>query len=106
MRAIGVTSPQRFPTVPDIPTLAETGLPGYDVTSWYGLAFAAGTPAPIVEKTNKAMRELLATDAVRAQIVKVGALPKSSTPEELRKHIASEIDRWKAVREKAKIEQQ
>ena len=63
MRAIGVTSPQRFPTVPDIPTLAETGLPGYDVTSWYGLAFAAGTPAPIVEKTNKAMRELLATDA-------------------------------------------
>jgi tripartite-type tricarboxylate transporter receptor subunit TctC len=106
MRAIGVTSPQRFPTVPDIPTLAETGLPGYDVTSWYGLAFAAGTPAAIVDKTNKAMRELLATDAVRAQIVKVGALPKSSTPEELRAHIASEIDRWKAVREKANIEQQ
>jgi tripartite-type tricarboxylate transporter receptor subunit TctC len=106
MRAIGVTSPQRFPTVPDIPTLAETGLPGYDVTSWYGLAFPAGTPAPIVEKTNKAMRDLLATDAVRAQIVKVGALPRSSTPEELRKHIASEIDRWKAVRQKAKIEQQ
>jgi tripartite-type tricarboxylate transporter receptor subunit TctC len=106
MRAIGVTSPQRFPTVPDIPTLAETGLPGYDVTSWYGLAFPAGTPAAIVDKTNKAMRELLATDAVRAQIVKVGALPKSSTPEELRAHIASEIDRWKAVREKANIEQQ
>jgi len=106
LRAIGVTSPQRFPTVPDIPTLAETGLPGFDVTSWYGLAFPAGTPAPIVDKTNKAMRELLATDVVRAQIVKVGALPRSSTPEELRKHIASEIDRWKAVREKAKIEQQ
>jgi tripartite-type tricarboxylate transporter receptor subunit TctC len=106
MRAIGVTSPQRFPTVPDIPTLAETGLPGYDVTSWYGLAFAAGTPAAIVDKTNKAMREFLATDAVRAQITKVGALPKSSTPQELRAHIVSEIDRWKAVREKAKIEQQ
>ena len=106
MRAIGVTSPQRFPTVPDIPTLAETGLPGYDVTSWYGLAFPAGTPAPIVDKTNKAMRELLATDAVRAQIAKVGALVKSSTPDELRTHIVSEIDRWKAVREKAKIEQQ
>jgi tripartite-type tricarboxylate transporter receptor subunit TctC len=106
MRAIGVTSPQRFPTVPDIPTLAETGLPGYDVTSWYGLAFAAGTPAAIVDKTNKATREFLATDAVRAQITKVGALPKSSTPQELRAHIVSEIDRWKAVREKAKIEQQ
>ena len=106
MRAIGVTSPQRFPTVPDIPTLAETGLPGYDVTSWYGLAFPSGTPAAIVDKTNKAMRALLATDIVRAQIVRVGALPKSSTPEELRAHIVSEIDRWKAVREKANIEQQ
>ena len=59
LRAIAVTSPQRFPTVPDIPTFAESGLPGYDVTSWYGLAFPAGTPAAIVEKTNKAMRELL-----------------------------------------------
>ncbi len=106
MRAIAVTSPQRFPTVPDIPTLAETGLPGYDVTSWYGLSFPAGTPAPIVEKTNKAVRELLATDAVRAQIAKVGALVKSSTPEELKTHIAAEIERWKAVREKAGIQQQ
>jgi tripartite-type tricarboxylate transporter receptor subunit TctC len=106
MRAIGVTSLQRFPTVPNIPTLAESGLPGYDVTSWYGLSFPAGTPAPIVEKTNKAMRELLATDSVRAQIAKVGALVKSSTPDELRKHIVSEIDRWKAVREKAGIAQQ
>ena len=76
------------------------------MTSWYGLAFPAGTPAPIVEKTNKAMRELLATDTVRAQIVKVGALVKSSTPDELRDHIVSEIDRWKAVREKAGIQQQ
>jgi tripartite-type tricarboxylate transporter receptor subunit TctC len=106
LRAIAVTSKDRFPTVPDIPTFAETGLPGYDVTSWYGLAFAAGTPAPIVEKTNKAMRELLATDSVRAQIAKVGALVKSSTPDELRAHIVSEIDRWKAVREKAGIQQQ
>jgi tripartite-type tricarboxylate transporter receptor subunit TctC len=106
MRAIGVTSPKRFPTVPEIPTLAETGLPGYDVTSWYGLAFPSGTPAPIVERTNKALRELLATDTVRAQIVKVGALVQSSTPDELRSHIVSEIDRWKAVREKAGIQQQ
>jgi len=106
LRAIAVTSKDRFPTVPDIPTLAETGLPGYDVTSWYGLALPAGTPAPIVEKTNKAMRELLATETVRAQIAKVGALVKSSTPDELRAHIVGEIDRWKAVREKAGIQQQ
>ncbi len=106
LKAIAVTSPQRFPTVPNIPTFAETGLPGYDVTSWYGLAFPAGTPAPIVAKTNKAMRELLASDTVRAQILKVGALVKSSTPDELRTHIANEIEKWKKVREKAGIEQQ
>jgi len=106
LKAIAVTSPQRFATVPDIPTFAETGLPGYDVTSWYGLAFAAGTPDAIVAKTNKAMRELLATDGVREQILKVGALVKSSTPEELKAHIAGEIEKWKIVREKAGIEQQ
>src|SRR3954471_4233798 len=95
LKAIAVTSPQRFPTVPDIPTFAETGLPGYDVTSWYGLAFPAGTPEPIVTKTNQTMRELLASETVRAQILKVGALVKSSRPEELKSHVASEIEKWK-----------
>jgi len=106
LRAIAVTSPQRFATVPDIPTFAETGLPGYDVTSWYGLSFPAGTPDPIVTRTNKALQQILATDTVRAQILKVGALVRSSTPDELKAHIADEIVKWKAVREKAGIEQQ
>jgi tripartite-type tricarboxylate transporter receptor subunit TctC len=106
LRAIAVTSPQRFATVPDLPTFAESGLPGYDVTSWYGLSFAAGTPAPIVEKTNKAMRELLASAVVKEQILKAGALVRSSTPDELKAHIADEIAKWKSVREKAGIEQQ
>ena len=106
LRAIAVTSPERFATVPELPTFAESGLPGYDVTSWYGLSFAAGTPAPIVEKTNKAMRDLLASAAVKEQILKAGALVRSSSPDELKKHIADEIAKWKTVREKAGIEQQ
>jgi tripartite-type tricarboxylate transporter receptor subunit TctC len=106
LRAIAVTSPQRFPAVPDIPTFAESGLPGYDVTSWYGLSFPAGTPSGIVERANTALRSLLATEAVRTQILKVGALVRSSTPDELKAHIAEEITKWKAVREKANIEQQ
>ena len=89
-----------------MPTFAESGLPGYDVTSWYGLALPAGTPPPIVQKTNKAMVDLLAREAVREQILKVGALVRSSTPAELKTHIAGEIAKWKAVREKAGIEQQ
>jgi tripartite-type tricarboxylate transporter receptor subunit TctC len=106
LRAIAVTSAQRFATVPDIPTFAESGLPGYDVTSWYGLSFPAGTPNGIVERTNSAMRQLLATDAVRAQILKVGALVRSSTPDELKAHIADEIKKWNDVRTKANIQQQ
>jgi tripartite-type tricarboxylate transporter receptor subunit TctC len=106
LKAIGVTSPQRFPSVPDIPTFAESGLPDYDVTSWYGLSFPAGTPDAIVAKTNKAMRDLLATETVRAQILKVGALVRSSTPDELKTHIAAEITKWTRVRDKAGIEPQ
>ena len=103
MRAIAVTSPQRFPSVPDIPTFAESGLPGYDVTSWYGLSFPAGTPEPIVTKTNKAIRDALTTENVRGQILKAGALVRSSTPDELKAHIADEITKWKSVRDKAGI---
>jgi tripartite-type tricarboxylate transporter receptor subunit TctC len=106
LRAIGVTSAQRFFSVPDVPTFAESGLPGYDVTSWYGLALPAGTPAPIVKKLAEATRQALAREAVAQQIRTAGALPKSSTPEELRDHIASEIKRWTEVRDKAGIPQQ
>jgi len=106
LKAIAVTSPQRFPAVPNVPTFAESGLSGYAVTSWYGLALPAGTPAPIVEKITVATREALDRDKVKEQIVKVGALPKSSTPEELRRHIETEITRWQDVREKAGIQQQ
>jgi len=106
LKAIAVTSPQRFPSVPNVPTFAESGLPAYAVTSWYGLALPAGTPAPIVEKFTKALRQSLERKKIGEQITKVGALPKSSTPEELRKHIESEIGRWQQVREKAGIQQQ
>jgi tripartite-type tricarboxylate transporter receptor subunit TctC len=105
LRPVAVTSARRFPTVPDIPTFAESGLPGYDVTSWYGLAFPAGTPAAIVQRVNKEMHTLLAAETVRAQILKVGALVRSSTPDELKTHIEGEIVRWKTVREKAGIPQ-
>jgi len=106
LKAIAVTAPQRNPILPNVPTFAESGMPGYDVTSWYGVALPAGTPQPIVQKMNKAMVELLARDSVRDQILKLGAQNRSSTPGELKAHIAGEIAKWKTVREKAGIEQQ
>jgi tripartite-type tricarboxylate transporter receptor subunit TctC len=106
LKAIAVTSPQRFPSLPNVPTFIEAGLPDYAVTSWYGLALPAGTPKPIVDKVLGAMQKIMATDQMREQITKVGALPKTSTPEEMRDHITSEIARWEQVRQKAGIEQQ
>ena len=105
LKAIAVTSPARYPSLPDVPTFAESGLPGYDVTSWYGLAMAPGTPQPIVDKLNKALHEALSRPAIRKQISDIGAQPKSSTPEELSRHIAGEITKWQGVREKAGIPQ-
>jgi tripartite-type tricarboxylate transporter receptor subunit TctC len=106
LRAVAVTSPERFPSVPEAPTVAESGLPGYDVTSWYGLALPAGTPAPIIGKMTDGLRQALARESIGQQIRTAGALPKSSTPEELRDHVAREIARWSEVREKAGIPQQ
>ena len=105
LKAIAVTSPQRDPALPNVPTVIESGLPSFQVTSWYGLAFPAGTPQPIIDKMNKALHEVLAREGVRKQLIDVGATAATSTPEELKAHIVSEIAKWTAVREKAGIPQ-
>jgi tripartite-type tricarboxylate transporter receptor subunit TctC len=106
LRPIAVTSAQRFPALPEVPSFQESGVPGFDVTSWYGIAFPAGTPAPIVDKVNKAMRELLARDSVKKQIADIAITAKASTPAELGEHVAAEISKWKGVRDKAGIQPQ
>ena len=106
LKAIAVTSPERNPILPDVPTFAGAGMPGFDVTSWYGLSFPAGTSAAIVQRTHKAMQELLARDSVGKQVLTMGARVRGSTPDELRIHIAGELAKWKAVRQKAGIEQE
>jgi tripartite-type tricarboxylate transporter receptor subunit TctC len=106
LKAIAVTSPQPFPSMPEVPTFAASGLPGYDVTSWYGLALPAGTPAEIVDKMSKAVREALARESVRQQIINGGALPRTSTADELKQHVAAEIAKWEQVRDKAGMQPQ
>jgi tripartite-type tricarboxylate transporter receptor subunit TctC len=106
LKAIAVTSPERNPILPDVPTFKESGMPDYDVTSWYGIAFPSGTSPAIVQKTNDAMQNLLARETVGKRIAGLGARVRSSSPEELKAHIEAEIVKWKAVREKAGIEQE
>jgi len=106
LRALAVTSPTRYPALPDLPTVAESGLRAFQVMSWYGLAFPAGTPQAIIDKTNKALHEVLARKDIQAQLLKVGASAVTSTPDEMRQHVVNEIAKWTAVREKAGIPQQ
>jgi tripartite-type tricarboxylate transporter receptor subunit TctC len=106
LKLLAVAAPKRWPTIPNVPTVAESGVPGYEVTGWYGWLYPAGTPQAIVDKTNAALREVLARPDIRDQLAKVGAIVHVSSPAELSKHIADEIEKWKAVRDKAGIAQQ
>ncbi|MBB1623807.1 tripartite tricarboxylate transporter substrate binding protein [Achromobacter sp. UMC71] len=105
LRAIGVTSPQRLPAVPDVPTLAESGLPGFDVESWFGLMAPAGTPQAVVDRLNQAMNKALANPALQASYKQSGFYPPQppNTQETFAKMIASEIDKWGAVVKSADI---
>jgi tripartite-type tricarboxylate transporter receptor subunit TctC len=103
LRGLAVSSRERFALMPDIPTIHET-LPGIDVTSWLGLAAAAGTPRPIVERLNREMRASLAEPDIRERLASVGNTPMPSTPDEMQQRIASEIARWSKVVEERKIE--
>ncbi|HET9735225.1 MAG TPA: tripartite tricarboxylate transporter substrate binding protein [Burkholderiales bacterium] len=103
LNALAVTSATRFPGLPNVPTVAEAGLPGYDVTTWYALVFPARTPAAIVEKTRAALAAALAREDVQKQMHNAAFLPSQSTPAELAAHLKSEISRWGAVRDRAGI---
>ena len=104
LKAFAVTSPERYAALPELPTVAESGLPSFQVMSWYGLTMPAGTPEPVIAKMNKALHAVLAREDIRAALLRVGATAKTSTPEELRQHVINEIAKWNDVREKAGIE--
>jgi len=103
LTALAVTSSTRFPGLPNVPTAAEAGLPGYDVTTWYALVFPAGTPTAIVEKTRAALHSALAREDVQKLMFNAAFLPGESTPGQLAAHMRAEIARWGSVRDKAGI---
>ena len=104
LKILAVASPNRWPTIPDVPTVAEAGVPGYAVTTWYGWLYPAGTPQAVVDKTHAALKEILARPAIREQMSKSGALAVATTPAGFSKHMEDEIAKWKSVRDKAGLE--
>ncbi len=104
LKALAVTGKDRFPAVPDVPAAIESGLlPGYDVTTWYGLFAPRGTPPTVIAKLNKTLNESLASEEVKKRLVTVGVVVKSSTPQQFGDFMADEYKRWNAVREAAGI---
>lgn len=104
LKLIAVASGERWPTIPNVPTVAESGVPSYEVATWYGIVFPAGVPQAIVDKTSKALQEILARPAIQEQMKKGGALARFSTPAQFTRHLDDEIAKWKSVREKAGLE--
>jgi tripartite-type tricarboxylate transporter receptor subunit TctC len=82
---------------PDIPTLAESGLPGFDVTTWYGLMLPTGTPKEILDRLHAAAASALAHPAVKERFSATDLVPKSSSPEEFGAYVRSEIAKWAKV---------
>ncbi len=97
VRAIAVTSAERSPALPDLPTLQESGVPGYEVTSWYGVFAPAGTPAAIIGKLNSELAAALKAPAVTKRLVASGAEASGKGPADFAKHVSSEIRKWAEV---------
>ncbi|KQP41581.1 tripartite tricarboxylate transporter substrate binding protein [Pseudorhodoferax sp. Leaf274] len=97
LRAIAVTTAKRSPELPNVPTIAEAGVPGYEATSWFGLFAPAGTPAPIVAQLNKAIVKVLNTPDVKQKIAAQGGDVVAETPEQFAAFIKAETAKWGKV---------
>jgi tripartite-type tricarboxylate transporter receptor subunit TctC len=103
VRTLAVTSPKRTPDLPDVPTLAESGLPGFSVTPWSGVYATGGTPPAIVNQLNAEINRMVQQPEVRERFVSVGLIPIGGTPEALGDYLKSEIVRWTKVVKEAGI---
>ena len=97
LKALAVTTAKRSPLVPDLPTMAEAGLPGFDISTWYGFFAPAGTPPAIVAKWNADVTKILNSPDVRAKIVADGAEPSPNTPEQFAQMIAAELAKYAKI---------
>lgn len=97
LTAYAVTSPNRLPMLPDVPTVAEQGLPGYDSTGWFGVVAPAGTPAPIIARLNAEITAALNDNEIKASMRNMGVEPAGSSAEEFEAYIKSETQKWAKV---------
>lgn len=105
LKALGLTSVKRSTVLPGVPTIAESGVPGYEAKNWYGILAPAGVPKTIVAKLNAQINEILRAPDFAEAIAKQGAEVEGGTPEEFRKYLQSEIAKWTKVIKAAGVQQ-
>lgn len=97
LRALGVTGPERSPLMPDVPTIAEAGLPGYSFQTWFMAIAPAGTPQPIVDKLNASLNEALGLPALKERMIQEAYDPAPSTPAQARELLAGDMAKWSKI---------
>jgi tripartite-type tricarboxylate transporter receptor subunit TctC len=97
LHSLGVTTPQRSPIAPDLPTIAESGLPGYDVSTWFGVFVPGGTPRAVVNQLNQALGEIVKSRHMQERLARDGLTPVASTPEEFANEVARDTEKYGKV---------
>ena len=104
LRPLAVTSPERAVALPDVPTVAEAGVPGYEAVSWFGILAPAGTPEEIIDKLNTDIVAVIKKPEIQARLIELGTIPGGNTPEEFAAFIQAELEKWTKVITAAGIE--
>jgi tripartite-type tricarboxylate transporter receptor subunit TctC len=106
LKIIATATSKRFPAIPNVPTMMESGMPGFEVNGWYGLVYPAGVPKAVIDKTHDALNTVLSRDTVKKQLANIGAEAALSSPEEFGKLISEEVVRWREVAKTAGLQPQ
>jgi tripartite-type tricarboxylate transporter receptor subunit TctC len=97
IKALGVAAKERFSLLPEVPTMAEAGLPGYEIRVWYGFFVPAKTPRPIVDRLHQEITRALATEDVKSRLAAIGTQPAGNGPDEFRPIVQAELQKWAKV---------
>ena len=97
LKAIAVTGPKRLAALPDVPTVSENAMPGYEFMTWYGLAAPAGTPRPIIDRLNADLRKTMASPEVKEKLASIGGDLTVNSPDEFAAMLKSEVGRWQKL---------
>lgn len=103
VKALAVTTAERFPSLPDVPTVAESGVPGYEVSAWFGLLAPAKTPRPVIDKLYREIAAVLAEPDMKTRLLELGGVPGGMSPDAFGEIVRREVAKWPDVAAKTGV---